>query len=231
MIVGRQGWKWSAGIPEIGGNPRFGSRWCESWWAWGGSWFRFLHSGRDIAGICEGRSVGEAQEEGSCSSNWAEECERDLQGLVEETAGGLQYSSPVKVNGDFLKALTQSALGEEAQAKQPQMQPMEGNRIMCNGWRLSGIDRRSEEIIITEEDVLEERLYWQCALIGWGHKGEDCRAPKLQRKEWRPVKEVPVVVPSPTSVGVVAMAEVARGSKGMGDARGATSVSARGVDG
>ncbi|GAB2279307.1 hypothetical protein Dimus_013950, partial [Dionaea muscipula] len=29
----------------------------------------------------------------------------------------------------------------------------------------------------------------------WGHKGEDCRAPKQQRKEWRPVLKVPGVCP------------------------------------
>ncbi|GAB2297032.1 hypothetical protein Dimus_031136 [Dionaea muscipula] len=100
--------------------------------------------------------VREDQVEGSCAVSWAEECE--LISLVHN-------SSPVKLKGDFLSALTQSASMEVVQSSEAQAQVLEGNRALCNGLRL------------------------------WGHKGEDCRAPKQQRKEWRSVLKVPGVCP------------------------------------
>ncbi|GAB2273634.1 hypothetical protein Dimus_008416 [Dionaea muscipula] len=151
--------------------------------------------------------VGVAQVEGSCAVSWAEECEIVSQG------GRLHSTSPITLNGNFLKALTQSESGEETQTSQAQKQTLEGNRAMCNGLKLSGVDRRNEVIVITEEDVLEER------------------APKQQRKEWRPVLKVPGVRPLADKGERDGCGEVAQDREGVGSVRDELAVPVRGEAG
>ncbi|GAB2271713.1 hypothetical protein Dimus_006545 [Dionaea muscipula] len=104
-------------------------------------------SERSARGVNQLEQLGEAV--GLFRVSWAKDCEAMCPGTIDVSSQSLSCGP---WSDDYLDALTHDKVGEASGSNQSQKKSMEGNRALCNGLKVSYIDRRTEELVITEED-------------------------------------------------------------------------------